>query len=800
MRKYFLFLLAVAATAITSQAQYVVKGVVIDSTGVSEPYATVRIYTQDNKEKTVKVGVTDIDGRFKQELKQGGKYQLQIKSVGKLPIEKDFELTAESKTKDFGTLLIKNDANTLAGVEVVAQKPLVTTEIDRLSYDVQADEESKTSTIFDMLKKVPMVTVDGEENIKVNGSSSFKIYKNGRPNTSWSNNPKDVLKSIPANMIKKIEVITEPGAKYDAEGVSGILNIITEDNIAINGVVGAVGANARSDKQMGAYTYMTTQIGKLTTSINYNFSTLTSSNISSNYAADYTYKTTGNRYISTSESDGDGSFHYVDLESSYEIDTLNLLTLSFGGYYFGVSTDGIAKSALYTPSGDMVYSYKNKDLTPKNRYFDFNGKLDYQHLTKNKGEALTLSYLLSTTNRAYRVENYYEDLYNFPVDYEWQTIDNALNFYEHTFQFDWTRPFAEKHKLETGLKYILRQNFSETNNSYGDNVKDRIEFDHTTHVGAFYSEYSYNGKKWSARSGLRYELARLEGEYKSDDQPSFHSTISDLVPTLSASYKLNDANTIKLNFATRINRPGISYLNPAKTISPISVSQGNPDLGSTRRNSLRLSYSLIKPKLTINTSANYGWVNNMLSTYEYMIDDIHYSTYANNGKVREFSGTLYFQWTASKSTSFILNGSLRYKKYSNSQGFENDGWGHNIYANYSQDLPCKFKLSVYGLFYKGGVYSVYSAGSSSSYYGFGLSRSFLKDDKLSVRLSAERPFSSKYYQGCTHMVNGDRIGTSSYRVLQRNFSINVSYRFGSLNASVKKVNKSISNDDLEGRK
>ena len=115
----------------------------------------------------------------------------------------------------------------LQGVEVVKQKSLVKADIDKISYDIESDPDSKTNSVMEMLRKVPMVTVDGEDNIQVNGSSSFKVYVNSKPNNLMTNNPKEVLKSMPANSIKKIEVITNPGPKYDAEGVGGILNIIT---------------------------------------------------------------------------------------------------------------------------------------------------------------------------------------------------------------------------------------------------------------------------------------------------------------------------------------------------------------------------------------------------------------------------------------------------------------------------------------------------------------------------------------------------------------------------------------------
>ena len=112
----------------------------------------------------------------------------------------------------------------LQGVEVVKQKSLVKSDIDKITYDIENDPDSKSNTVIEMLRKVPMVTVDGEDNIQVNGSSSFKVYVNNKPNQMMSNNPKEVLKSMPASSIKKIEVITNPGPKYDAEGVGGILH------------------------------------------------------------------------------------------------------------------------------------------------------------------------------------------------------------------------------------------------------------------------------------------------------------------------------------------------------------------------------------------------------------------------------------------------------------------------------------------------------------------------------------------------------------------------------------------------
>ena len=132
-------------------------------------------------------------------------------------------LTAQLVSPD--SLYLNED---LPEINIVAVKPLIKAEADKTTYSIAEDPDSRTYTLLEMLRKVPLVTVDGEDNVKVNGQSSFKIYMNGCPSNMFSNNPKEVLRSIPASMIKKVEVITDPGARYDAEGVSGILNIVTK--------------------------------------------------------------------------------------------------------------------------------------------------------------------------------------------------------------------------------------------------------------------------------------------------------------------------------------------------------------------------------------------------------------------------------------------------------------------------------------------------------------------------------------------------------------------------------------------
>ncbi|MBQ1484928.1 MAG: TonB-dependent receptor, partial [Muribaculaceae bacterium] len=174
------------------------------------------------------------------------------------------DVTGQVQVEQDSVALSINDTIALKDVEVVTMRQLVKTLDDRLSYNVQADPEASTSTVLDMLRKVPLVSVDGEDNVRVNGSSSFKIYKNGHPDPSLSANPREVLRAMPASVIKRIEVITEPGARYDAEGATAILNIVTVDGVRIEGVNGTVSASINTFGSPNASAYIAARIGKFT--------------------------------------------------------------------------------------------------------------------------------------------------------------------------------------------------------------------------------------------------------------------------------------------------------------------------------------------------------------------------------------------------------------------------------------------------------------------------------------------------------------------------------------------------------
>lgn len=575
----------------TAGSSFTIKGTVVDSlTSEGEPYATVRLTKPGKLAEAVKMAVTDKAGRFTITAPAKGKYVLTISSMGRADIVKDIDTNGNGRAIDLGTILIKDDRNELSGVEVVAQKPLVKADIDKLEYDIESDPDSKSNTILEMLRKVPMVTVDGEDNIKVNGSSSFKVYVNGRPNNMMSNNPSEVLKSMPANTIKKIEVITNPGPKYDAEGVGGILNIITVGS-GFEGYTATFSANA-SNRGAGGGVFGTVKSGKLTVSARYNYnyndqprsysgSTLTATDdemsaSSANIAQDGSSKSSSN-------------FQSGSLEASYEIDTLNLVTASFGLWGNNYKSRGASSIIGTSPAnGDELYSY-NMPSHSKNSWFSIEGSVDYQRLFKVKDRMLTFSYRISTDPET---SDSYTDYNDMSAAIDWQDYirrlenqhnDGSQRTTEHTFQVDYTTPIGKLHTIEAGTKYILRNNSSE-NDRYtaaaADNGEYEFDEEHSSHyrhnndIMAAYLGYGIKWKKLSGRLGLRYEHTIQDVEYLLGRGDDFRMHFNDFVPSASIGYRLTDTQNLRLGYNMRIYRPGIWYLNPYLDDSnPSSISQ-----------------------------------------------------------------------------------------------------------------------------------------------------------------------------------------------------------------------------------
>lgn len=813
----------------TASPFFQVKGVVLDSLSrLGEPYATIKIVKKELPDKAVKMLVTDMKGAFQTKVQGTGNFILSITSVGRKSIVKSFTAKEKGVTVDLGTLYITDDSKKLGEVEIVAQKPLVKADIDKIAYNVQDDPDSKSNSVLEMLRKVPLVTVDGEDNIKVNGSSSFKVFVNGKPNNMMSNNPTEVLKSMPANSIKNIEVITNPGAKYDAEGIGGILNIVTTGS-GLEGYTATLSGNV-SNRGAGGGLFGTVKSGKLTVSGRYNY----------NYYDSPKSYSGGNRRISSEavtsfssnldyegSSKGHGNYQSGSMEASYEIDTLRLVTVSFGLWGGGNSnrggTDYLATAPL---QGDEIYRYTLNNRN-KSSWYSIDGGVDYQRLFSSvKERMLTFSYKINTHPQTSDVYSSY-DAKSGTVD--WQDYLNRLknlhndgsqNTTEQTFQVDYSTPVAKIHTIETGAKYILRNNKSE-NDRYLQGTEDgagtsayAFDEDHSSHykhlnnILAAYGSYSLKVKRWSGKLGVRYEHTFQDVKYLLGHGDNFNKNLNDVVPSASIGWKLTDMSNFRFGYDMRIYRPGIWYLNPYLDDSdPSNISQGNSDLESEKNHIFNLSYSNFTQKFNLNLSLRYSFTNNSIEQVTSMKKDteisglndptgkeVLYSTYENIGKSKGLSLSGYVNWNITSKMRIYTNLYGSYANMKGANGLKNDGWNLFAYGGIQQSLPHDWRVSlnVYGQ-----TPWVMLQGRGSSFFDYGLSvnKSFLKK-RLS--LSAFASNFLKKYMNESSSISGDGFTQKSWnKYTRQRFGVSISYRIGELKAQVKKVARSINNDDVK---
>lgn len=819
-----ILMLALCAKAQNTQHSYTITGVVADSvTHEGEPYATLTIARADSAAKPVKQALTDIKGRFSISSSGTGSYLLMVRSMGRKPMQRAYTVDATTRTIDLGTLFLQDGGNQLETVEVVAYKPLVKADVDKIAYSVEDDPEANTNTVIEMLKKVPMVTVDGQDNIRVNGNSSFKIYVNGKPNNMMTKNPKEVLKSMPASSIKKIEVITNPGPKYDAEGVGGILNIVTEGK-------GPEGYNATfsgraNNSSYGGGLYATVKQGKLTMSVNYNAS-------SNHSPKGYTYSdrsqigadgTVTSSTVADGYTKGHSQWQGGDVEASYEIDTLRLITGSFSLSKFTSKRDALNTAFSTVPAtGQRLYGYRSPSHSKEN-WDDYSASLDYQRSFSVKDRLLTLSYRLesspstSDSRYLYTHREAADDWQTFIDRMRDQRMDGDENTMEHTFQIDYTTPFAKHHTWEAGVKYILRRNKSD-NDRYNLGTGDKDEtydsdnsshYRHHNDILAAYTGYGLTLDKWSARLGLRYEHTLQKVEYLLGRGTNFHKNFDDLVPSARLGYKFSDATNLSLGYKMRINRPGIWYLNPyLDDRIPDAISQGNPNLDTEKSHAVDLQFSSYNSKLTYTLTGTYRFVNNSIESVDRLVNDrdieglpnptgkdVIYSSYANIGHIQYAGLMAYANWTPITNTRITLNGSVGYSHMSDGQSLRNHGWCTNIDASLQQTFA---KTWIFNASYYVQTPQPTLQGKDARYqwYNFSLSKSFM-DKRLTLTAYIINPFGKRYFCYRSETVADNFRTTASSSWCQLYYGVSVRFRIGKLKAQVKRAERSVENDDVK---
>lgn len=816
----FLLMLPFFLAAENASTKFQVSGQAIDSvTQETMPYATCSIVQAHNQQQIVTRFASDIDGKFVGEIKTPGNYVLIVSFIGKQAAQRSFTIDSKNTHVQLGKVGLSSSKQALKELNVVAMRPLIKADVDKISYDTEQDPESKSSTVLDMLRKVPMITVDGQDNIQLKGSSSFKFFLNGKPTNMFNNNPGLILKSMPANMVKSIEVITQPGAKYDAEGVGGIINIVTFQQTSTQGYSATISTQGSSLGTFGGGVNLSLQKGKFSFSGNYNY----------NYNQQYPVITSTERHsfvpgtpyafgtqAATVESTTPMQFGSGHL--SYELDTMNLFTFSFNRRFGRPESNTIANTDNYDADMKKLFAYTQvSSQTQSWGSTDFG--VDYQHSFKKKGEILTLSYKLSNTpnNSNYVAENIINSLYLTQPQLgltQWSKSDNIASSNEHTFQADYSKPLKKGHTLEIGAKYINRLNNSETDESYKYfnfsqafpytpyiEVDSISNFNNDQDILGTYASYTANVGKWGIKGGLRYEYTWLSAEFNDANQ-NFSTDYGALVPSAIISYRLSDMKSLKLGYNKRIQRPSIGYLNPyVDRRDPNYISYGNPNLDPENSHNVTFGYSSFAPKYNISAELAYTFVNNGIEQYSFIQNGsvVQEITYGNIGHNQMLGMNIFGSYRGLKWLNLYVNGNLNYVNMeSKAYNLSNDGFTGRIFMGGTVTLPKEFRITTGG---GGNLPQVNLQGSQSAFYFsyMALSKDFLKK-RLNVSLSgiylpkSHIIITTKGINSATGATTFDQ-RTDVHLTKSTELRLNLSYRIGNMNTKVMKTKATISNDD-----
>ncbi len=785
----------------TERTKIVISGIIADSVSRNGlEYPTVALF--DDSLKLIKAAAGGVDGKFLIEAPSAGKFIFSAGTMGYSTHKQELVLDGVNKRIDIGTIYLTEGVQ-LAEVTVTGVLPLIKNEADKLTYNLESDPETPSSALADILRKVPMVSVDGEGTVRLNGETNFKVLVNGRSSGMLVKNFKDAIRAMPASSIKSIEVITNPPAKYDAEGIGGIINIITHKKQA-QGYSGSVNIGANTLGSFNTGGYISVQSGKLSISTNI-YTGRNVTNKTTMFSQSENFISEQFRYsITDGEYNAGQTFSNGGIEASYEIDSLNLITLSGWGYMGSQSSTGSNLFISRNTLDQITRKYTNTSDT-KYGYGSLSGSVAYQKTFKKPDQNFTLSYSIDASPMNIDIQNTIDPEVNY-IPYSQHSINEAMGT-EHTFQADYYDPLTKKHMIETGVKYILRQNKSETevkqldpqSGIWIDNPQKVNDLDYDQHIASLYGGYVFKHNSLTLKGGFRSEYTVNDGLSKSyEGNIPFTNKQFDIVPYVNFTYMLKKANIITAGYTQRLSRPGIWHLNPyVNDFDPMNISYGNPNLETVKRNSVTLGYrkSSLKWNLGLNLACNFTQ-NNIEEIRRINPLGVRYTTYENIGKNSSYRLGINYSYRSGQKFSVNVNGQVAYTTVSSDEfELKNDGFSFNggVSGNAALWEKASFNFNFY-LF--GGDVSLQSQNPVLYFTSFSISQRFLKDN-LTFSINVREPF-DKYKVFKYDSRDNTYSMHNRYSMLQRSAGFSLFWRFGKYDVRVKKARRSIVDDKLGG--
>jgi ferric enterobactin receptor len=757
-------------------------------------YATISVYKQGVESPFNGIS-TDPKGNFTVDKIPAGEYKVTADFLGYQRATLEHIIVKDGAAINLGEILLSPSPHQLKDVNITATTPTVQNKIDKMVYNPQNDLSAQGGVAIDILKKVPQITVDIDGNVELQGNANIRFLINGKPSSIFGASLADALASIPASQIKSIEVVTSPGAKYDAAGTGGIINIILKDS-KVEGVNGSVNLSAGTRRENGSFNL---NVRKGNFGVNAFFSgnaqiNSNSPNTSNRVSKDSLGKTT------TLFQQGSNNFkrngYQSGLNFTWNISKHDDLTASVGFNHFGNHGNGLTNQDENTVSADGTQLSDLKTLRTSSSKFSGTStdvSLAYKKTFDKEGQELDILYSSSFGNNSFSSSQLLQNLQpgTIPTGI---TNSNPGKDRETNISVDYSHPVSKNFTIETGGKF----DFNHINN----NVITDTLLNGTTNVPNYNQTYgfTYDRKIYAyylsattsvfnnfldIKAGLRDEYTVTTADFKNTNIPNYNI----LVPSLVFSHKISESQSVKLSYTRRIERPDYGDLNPFYNISDThNISTGDPNLKPERGDNFELGYNKSFDKgANINIAAFYRKNTDDLQRFTTFYDTLRIdgSKYTNVSLTKRYNlGSedraginIYASLPVTKEFNLRTN-MIFSERTSNNPGSPSvTGFTYrlNLNAQYSfgHDLSAEFFGN-----YNSSQKSIQGTQPKFVFYNFAMRKMFM-NKKASIGLTASNPFAKYVSQSSTTYGAGFNQTNIRYIPVQ-SFGISLSYKFGRL--------------------
>lgn len=805
MKKFLLFLIAgVLAPIGAAMAQGSVRGKVVDkATGEAIEFVNVVVYPKGSNDIAGGV-MSDIDGAFRIDGLDFGSYVLTVSYIGYQNATREFTLSAQAKSAHFKQISLEEDSQILGEVEVTGIRSQMKFEIDKKVFNVDQAIAATGGSASDILQNIPSVEVDTEGTVSLRGSESVTVWINGKAQGLTADNQGDILEQMPAESIERIEVITNPSAKYSPEGTVGIINIVLKRDRK---------AGYYGSAQVGANTMNSTDFGGYNASANINYSSglldayanisyRERRNMNENDSYRETYMGADTTYLDQlGQGHMKGSNMFARAGLTWHPTAKDHISVDFMGMMGNHGRDNITD---YTAghgaiAGERIDYYRQRTTTSTSDMLMYNLSLGYKH---EWSTTHFLDFTASRHNWGNSGSNIYVDtVYNSYGSYQLQesTMDNT----EYELQLDYENAFNENHKLQAGYRGTFSRDNSPISTFADPNKQQEIaalynRFVYSRDLHALYATYS--GKLWK---NFGYQVG-MRGEYYKVSTNSYSKEVAGgneiphyeplepvfkLFPSVFLSYQLPNDNELQVNYTKRVRRPWGGQLNSFQNIADsTNISFGNPLLKPEYSNAFELNYLKSWENHMLSVSAYYRTTDDIMQRISYMEGDIMYSTTENVaqslssgveivGKNRFFgkldlTTTLNMYYYKLEAFDFLMpNGQ-------NLHGDASEDFSWNLRMMGTMGLPKAWSVQLTGMYnaksviaqgYRAPNYGL-DAGVRKQFAGGKWSLSLNGRDLLNSRRFHSEKWGENFYQNSSNFRGGRRL------------SATLTYSFGNMRA------------------